>query len=70
MALQDFVETDILLTLDSGCCDLIVDMADAPGYAAVLYLSPGPQRNQQFIKAQRGLESWGQGIRKHCISTF
>ena len=49
MSLEDFVETDILLTLDSGCCDHIVDMADAPGYAAVLHPSPGSQRNQKFV---------------------
>ena len=49
MALEDFVEMDILLTLDSGFCDHIVDMADAPGYAAVLHPSPGSQRNQQFV---------------------
>ena len=41
MALGDFVEADILVTLDSGCCDHIVDMADACGYAAVLHSSPG-----------------------------
>ena len=40
-SLEDFVETDILLTLDNGWCDHIVDMADAPGYAAVLHPSPG-----------------------------
>ena len=49
IGLEDFVETDILLTLDRGCCDHIVDMADAPGYAAVLHPSPGSQRNQQFV---------------------
>ena len=49
MSLEDFVETDILLTLDSGCCDHIVDMADAPGYAAVLHPSPGSQRSQKFV---------------------
>jgi len=49
MAMEDFVETDILLTLDSGCCDHIVDMADAPGYACVLHLSPGSQRGQKFV---------------------
>ena len=31
MALEDFVETDIILSLDSCCYDHIVDMADAPG---------------------------------------
>ena len=49
MSLEDFVETDILLTLDSGCCDHIVDMADAPGYASVLHSSPGSQQNQKFV---------------------
>ena len=49
MALKDFAETDILLTWDSHCCDRIVDMADAPGYAAVLHPSPGSQRNQKFV---------------------
>ena len=49
MALDDCVEMDILLTLVSGCCDHIVDMADAPGYAAVLHPSPGSQRNEQFV---------------------
>ena len=41
MALEDFVETDILLSLDSGCCERIIDMADASAYAAVLRPSPG-----------------------------
>ena len=49
MAMEDFVETDILLTLDSGCCDHIVDMADAPGYACVLHPSAGSQRGQKFV---------------------
>ena len=49
MAMEDFVETDILLTLDHGCCDHICDIADAPGYAAVLSPSPGSHRGQRFI---------------------
>ena len=44
-----FVETDIVLTLDSGCCDHIVDLADAPGYNAVLEPSPGSLRKQRFV---------------------
>ena len=36
MSMEEFVETDIFLTLDSGCCNHIVDMADAPGYASIL----------------------------------
>ena len=43
------METDILLTLDSGCCDHILDMADAPGYAATLHPSDGSKRGQRFI---------------------
>ena len=39
MSMEDFVETDLLLTLDSGCCDHDVDMADAPGY---ICLRPSP----------------------------
>ena len=49
MSLEGFVETDILLTLDSGCCDHIIDMTDAPVYAAVLQPSPGSQRNQKLV---------------------
>ena len=41
--------TDILLTLDCGCCDHTVDLADAPGYAAVLHPLPGSQRNEHFV---------------------
>ena len=44
MSMEDFVETDMLLTLGSGCCDHIVDMADAPGYACVLHPSAGSLR--------------------------
>ena len=47
--MEDFVETDILPTLDSGCCDYIVDMADAPGYACVLHSSAGSLRGQKFV---------------------
>ena len=49
MSMEDVVETDILLTLDSGCCEHIVDMADAPGYACVLRPSLGSQRGQKFV---------------------
>ena len=49
MSMEVFVETDILLTLDSGCCDHIVDMDDAPSYAFVLHPSAGSQRGQKFV---------------------
>ena len=49
MAIEDFVETDIILTLDSGCVDHLADMADMPGYACVLESSPGSRRGQNFV---------------------
>ena len=54
MSMADFVETDIVLTLDSGCCDHIVDMADIPGYACVLAPSPGSKRNQKIVVGNGG----------------
>ena len=49
LAMDNFVETDILLTLDSGCCDHICDLSDAPGYSGVLTPSSGLQRGQRFV---------------------
>jgi hypothetical protein len=49
MPVVGWVETDILLTLDSGCCEHICDMADAPGYAHVLHPSAGSTAGQRFI---------------------
>ena len=49
MAVEEFVETDIVITLDSGCVDHLADMADMPGYACVLEPSPGSRRGQNFI---------------------
>ena len=49
MSMEDGVKTDILLTFDSGCCDHIVDMANAHGYACVLHPSAGSQRGQKFF---------------------
>ena len=49
LAIADFVETDIVITLDSGCVDHLADMADMPGYACALEPSPGSKRGQAFI---------------------
>jgi hypothetical protein len=49
LSMEDWIETDILLTLDSGCCDHICDISDAPGYANFLEPSPGSQRGQRFV---------------------
>ena len=39
----------IELTLDSGCCEHVLDVADAPGYAHFISESPGSKRGQRFI---------------------
>ena len=49
MAMEDWVETDIVLTLDSGCCDHIADLADLPGHVHVLEPSSGSKRGQKFV---------------------
>ena len=49
MPVGDWVETDIVLTLDSGCCDHILDLADAAGYAGALSPSAGSKRGQRLI---------------------
>ena len=49
MNVEDFVETTIELTLDSGCCDHVLDIIDTPGYACVLGPSPGSRQKRNFI---------------------
>ena len=49
MTMDDFVETTIELTLDSGCCDHVADLADMPGYACVLGPSPASRQKRNFI---------------------
>ena len=46
---ENFVETEIELTLDSGCCEHVIDLADAPGYDNALEQSPGSKRRQHFV---------------------
>jgi hypothetical protein len=41
-----FVPVDVLVTLDSGCTDHVMDAEDAPGYT--VRPSPGSRRGQQF----------------------
>ena len=45
----DWVDTEIEVCLDSGCCDHVMDLQDAPGYQAYLVESPGSKRKQQFV---------------------
>ena len=47
--LDNFVECDILVTLDSGCCEHVLDLLDAPGYQEVLPPSKGSIRGQKFV---------------------
>ena len=43
------MDTDIEVTLDSGCCEHVLDLGDVPGYDAFLTESPGSRRQQNFI---------------------
>ena len=54
MAIGEFIETEITITLDSGCVDHLADMADIPGYACVLESSPGSRRGQRYIVGDGG----------------
>ena len=49
MPMSQWVDTEIELTLDSGCCEHVLDVADAPGYAHFISESPGSKRGQRFI---------------------
>ena len=43
------MDTDIELTLDSGCCEHVIDVGDIKGYAGFVTESPGSRRGQNFI---------------------
>ena len=45
----EFVETEIEVALDSGCCEHVLDIVDAPGYINSILPSPGSRRGQQFV---------------------
>ena len=47
--LEKFVECDIFVTLDSGCCEHVLDLMDAPGYETQLCPSAGSLRGQHFV---------------------
>ena len=46
---MDWVDTEIEICLDSGCCEHVMDLGDAPGYSTFLTESPGSKRQQKFI---------------------
>ena len=45
----EWVETEIEICLDSGCCDHVLDLIDAPGYASFLGESAGSKRGQKYV---------------------
>ena len=49
VSLEDFAETIIVFTSDSGCCDHVLDLSDTSGYACVLGVSPGSKQGRNFI---------------------
>ena len=40
---------EIELTLDSGCCEHVLDIVDVPGYANFIVESAGSRRGQHFV---------------------
>ena len=44
-----WVDVEIEITLDSGCCEHVMDLGDAPGYAGFIGESSGSKRKQNFI---------------------
>ena len=48
-AFDQWVDSDIEITLDSGCCEHVMDLDDAPGYGAFVMESAGSKRKQNFI---------------------
>ena len=45
---MDWVEAEIEICLDSGCCEHVTDLVVAPGYITFLTESPGSRRQQKF----------------------
>jgi hypothetical protein len=42
-------DTEIEITLDSGCCEHVMDLGNAPGYGAFIDESAGSKRRQNFV---------------------
>ena len=49
LAAEEWVDKWIELTLDSGCCEHVLDLADAPGYAIVITTPLGSRRGQNVV---------------------
>ena len=44
--IDEWIDKVIEVSLDSGCCDHITDVTDAPGYGSFLVESLGSKRDQ------------------------
>ena len=51
---SSWVDSEIEVTLDSGCVDHILDLGDAPGYEAFIAESPGSKRGQRYVVGNGG----------------
>ena len=49
LPIEQWIDRTIEVTLDSGACDHILDLTDAPGYAQFLAESPGSRRDQMYV---------------------
>ena len=49
LAADQWVNTTSMITLDSGCCEHVMDISDAPGYRAFIDESAGSKRRQNFV---------------------
>ena len=49
LAADTWVDTVVYKTLNSGCCEHVMDITDAPGYHAYLVQSAGSKRKQNFV---------------------
>ena len=49
LGVDSWIDSEIEFTLDSGCCEHVMDLGDAPGYGAFLTQSDGSRRKQNFI---------------------
>ena len=49
LGVDTWTDSDIEITLDSGCCEHVMDLGDAPGYGLFLVESAGSKRRQNLV---------------------
>jgi hypothetical protein len=49
LPVEQWVDTPIFITLDSGCVEHVMDITHAPGHAAFMVASQGSRRLQNFV---------------------